>query len=203
MPIKWDAANELQLLLKVLEQHPRLQIDVDKISKTWPSDANERPTKRAVGDRLNLLKARARGKKDQSTKPLKATARRAHPSKSATGIRAPATPSTLRSRTMLPTPSHTKSSKKSKMTRSILSDSFEGDADDSGSDQDNFSALHEDQDPSETMLLRSKERRYYDFRIDHSSNDENDGPRRRRAIAIDSGSEGSDAEYDPESDMIE
>ncbi|KAK6528743.1 hypothetical protein TWF694_003982 [Orbilia ellipsospora] len=56
MPMKWTAENDHLLLLTLLETH-NIKVDGDKIHAAWPKSAGEKPTARAVRERIIKIRS--------------------------------------------------------------------------------------------------------------------------------------------------
>lgn len=57
MPIKWGPQQDHLLLLKILETHPSIKLDTEKVAKAWPTEADEAgPTPRAIKERLTKIR---------------------------------------------------------------------------------------------------------------------------------------------------
>ncbi|KAJ6116016.1 hypothetical protein N7523_006433 [Penicillium sp. IBT 18751x] len=59
MPIRWTADADQTLLLKILETQD-LNVDYAKVAAAWPGPAENRPTPRAIRERLVKIKENAK-----------------------------------------------------------------------------------------------------------------------------------------------
>ncbi|KAJ5456282.1 hypothetical protein N7530_011556 [Penicillium desertorum] len=53
--VKWDSFADQTLLAKILETHD-LALDMNKVAAAWPGDEENRPTPRALKERINRIK---------------------------------------------------------------------------------------------------------------------------------------------------
>ncbi|KAL4929234.1 uncharacterized protein BDV17DRAFT_77814 [Aspergillus undulatus] len=70
MPVKWTAERDQLLLLKILETHD-LKLDPKKVVAAWPGEAKDKPTPRAITERLVRIRQNikdASGKSNEGTK---------------------------------------------------------------------------------------------------------------------------------------
>ncbi|KAH8698329.1 hypothetical protein BGW36DRAFT_426041 [Talaromyces proteolyticus] len=65
MPIRWTPENDRILLLKILETHA-ISLNYSGVSAAWPAEDNERPTPRAISERIFRLRQMAGGKPSAS-----------------------------------------------------------------------------------------------------------------------------------------
>jgi len=56
MPVRWTAENDHLLLLTLLETH-QIKVDGEKIRTAWPEKAGEKPTARAIKERIVKIKS--------------------------------------------------------------------------------------------------------------------------------------------------
>ncbi|KAL9059239.1 MAG: hypothetical protein Q9162_001276 [Coniocarpon cinnabarinum] len=105
MPVKWDPAMDQLLLLKILEtvwlpsrselwfyDHD-LKVDVKKISESWPDDQKDKPTPRAITERLVKIRSNARSVGAGNFGISSSQSKGPSPSKPRAAPSAPATPS--------------------------------------------------------------------------------------------------------------